>query len=143
MTVLLTKISYDEFAALPFAEFPFSPCLYDVEGMGVMYRDGRMIAAVDIEAEGELSVLAISTWDCDFRGKGYSRVSLEWLRERFDRTVIYGAGEIDEDGVGDIATGYWIAMHEKGLVHTIFLDDGSEITPEAYNMLCAPISPTI
>jgi hypothetical protein len=57
----MTKISYDEFAKLPFAESPFSPCLYDVEGIGVMYRDGRMIAAVDVEAEEELSVLAKAT----------------------------------------------------------------------------------
>lgn len=143
MTEAVTKISYDEFTRLPFAESPFSPCLYDVEGMGVMYGDGRMIASVDVEAEADLSVLKISTWDCDVRGKGYSRAALEWLRGRFDRIVIYGAGEIDEHGVGDIATGYWLAMHEKGLVHTILLDDGSELTPETYNMLNAPVSPAI
>jgi hypothetical protein len=34
-------------------------------------------------------------------------------------------------------------MHEKGLVHTILLDDGSEITPEAHNMLSLPASPAI
>lgn len=126
----IIAIPFDEFAAMPFSEERFSPCIYDVASLGVMYYDGRMLASVDVEEDAGSRILFISTWDCDFRGKGYSRIALEWLRERFDQIVVLGAGEIDEDGVGDIATSYWQHIESKGLVDVVLLDDGSEMPLE-------------
>lgn len=134
------QISLSNFDALPLTEERFSPCIYDVTGLGTMYVDGRLTASVDVTDDAGLSVLGISTWDCGYPGNGYSLAALDWLRTRFDRIVVYGAGEVDEAGVGDIATAYWLHMHEKGLVDVILLDDGSEITPETYNAPSVSIS---
>ncbi|NTF18034.1 hypothetical protein G6L37_06425 [Agrobacterium rubi] len=128
-----TKVSENQFGDIHLSEERFSPCIYDVAELGLMYVDGRMIAAVEIDNHAGLNTLAISTWDCDIRGKGYSRVALEWFRDRFDLIVVHGAGEIDEDGVGDIATGYWEHMLGSGLVDTVFLDNGSELVIQPCN----------
>lgn len=34
-----------------------------------------------------------------------------------------------DDGVGDIATYYWLHVHAKGLVDTLLDDEGTDISP--------------
>lgn len=126
-----TKISFEDVDRLPRTEEDFNLGTFDVQGLGRIYQDGRMYATVDIEEEQGRRTLEIYAWDCDFRGKGYSSVALEWLREQFEKVVVYGAGDLDEDGVGDVATGDWLQMLEKGLVEAVFLDDGTELMPDA------------
>lgn len=127
----VTKISFEDFDQLPRTANEFNPGIFDVTGLGRMYQDGRMYATVDIEEEQGTRTLEIYTWDCDFRGKGYSGIALKWFREHFEKVVVYGAGDVDEDGVGDVATGHWLHMLEKGLVDAVFLDDGRELLPDA------------
>jgi hypothetical protein len=127
----IIAISFDEFSATPTSEDAFAPAIYDVEGDGVTYFDGRMSASVSIDHEDGVSALRISTWDSAFPANGHSRMALEWLRERFDRIVVLGAGELDGDGVGDIATSYWQHMRASGLADVILLDDGAELAPDS------------
>lgn len=134
MAFQITSISYEDYSGLPHSEEGDSvPTLYDVESLGLTYFDGRVEAAVSCGKDVSGTVLNIGTWDSDFPENGHSRAALEWLRCQFDRIVVHSAGEIDEEGVADIPTLFWLHMHGKGLVDTILLDDGTQITPDGYD----------
>lgn len=94
------------------------------------FEDGRMFAAIDIfETEDGGKGIVIHEWSSNFPGNGYSEQALRWFRaEGFSHIAANGIGLI-EDGIGDIATAYWLNMHEKGLVDTLIDDNGVEITP--------------
>ena len=127
MTDTVRTLTEAEFDELAFDDDQFRPGLYDVSQLGLMYVDGRMTASVAVSDDGCGRALRISTWDSRQPGNGHSRAALEWLRTRFDPIIVLGAGELDDDGVGDIATCYWLHMRASGLVDTIILDDGSEL----------------
>jgi len=95
-----------------------------------LFEDGRMFAAVDLfKTEGGGKGIVIHEWSSNFPGNGHSEQALRWFRESgFSHISANGVGLI-EDGIGDIATAYWLHMHKKGLVDTLIDDNGVDITP--------------
>ncbi|MBK3780076.1 hypothetical protein G3A43_07385 [Paraburkholderia aspalathi] len=116
---------------------PFSPRIYDEPGIGRFYEDGRVLGAVDDWLAEGVRGLTISEWSSSFPGQGHTKQALRWLRsEGFQRIVANGVGLI-EDGVGDIATSYWLLMHSQGLVDVLLDDDSQDITPAPAEVLAA------
>lgn len=94
------------------------------------YEDGVVLGAIHSSTLPDgTRALRIDEWSCEDPGKGHADRALRWLRERHDHITVNGAGELDEDGIGDIATLYWLRQREKGLVDIILLDDGTELAP--------------
>lgn len=110
----------------------FNPRLYVEPGTGEFYADGTVLGAVDQAdlPQGGKS-LVIHEWSSLHHGEGNTVRALTWLRgQGFSIIAANGVGRV-EDGVGDIATAYWMHMHAKGLVDTLLDDDGQDITPAA------------
>lgn len=106
----------------------FSPRIF-LEHGSLFYEDGRVSGAVDEwERDGQRG-LTIHEWNSHEPGFGHTTEALRWLRDRYEVLVANGVGEIDEDGVGDIATAYWEHMRTRGLVDILVLDDGTELPP--------------
>jgi hypothetical protein len=106
----------------------FEPSFVAEPGCGLEYRDGRMVAAVDIAVLPDGKSIVIHEWSSLFPSRGHSKQALKWLRsEGFTHITANGVGLI-EDGVGDIATAYWQTMHELGLVDVLLDDEGVNIT---------------
>jgi hypothetical protein len=105
----------------------FAPRLFTEYG-ALRYEDGRVTGALVVgkSAEGK-STLVIYDWESEDPGNGHTIPALTWLRERYDVITASGIGELDEDGVGDIATIYWEHMRAKGLVDILILDNGTEL----------------
>ena len=113
----------------PSERHPFLPLITGTPG-NQYYEDGVVLGAIEsTELADGTKALRIDEWSCDDPGKGYADRALRWLRERHAHITINGAGELDEDGVGDTATYYWLHQREKGLVDTILLDDGTPLPP--------------
>lgn len=106
----------------------FTPAIFFEPGIGQCYEDGRMVASVDVfDAEGTKGI-AIQEWSSTYPRHGHSTQALQWLRAQgFGRIVANGVGLI-ENGVGDIATGYWQHMYARGLVDVLLDDNGADIT---------------
>jgi hypothetical protein len=107
---------------------PFSPRIWTEHG-ATFYEDGRVFGAIDEHKEGNKAFLVIHEWTSREPGNGHTVEALRWLRARYSALMADGVGSIDEDGIGDIATGYWEHMRERGLVDVLILDDGSELAP--------------
>lgn len=119
----------------------FRPSFVRTPGMGLVYEDGRITAAVDITEVDGKKHLAICEWTSLHRGKGYTCDALRWFRSSgFNTIAAVGVGLI-EDGVGDIATAYWQHMHGKGLVDVLIDDEGVDITPAP--LAQQPMKPTM
>lgn len=126
---------------------PFAPQLIDEPGAGLVYQDGVVFGAVDVTplATGG-KALAIYEWSSHDPGKGHSERALRWLREQGCVTIeAYGVGTldlVDAQLVGDISMGYWAHMVRKGLIDTIYDDEGRELDVVADGVrLKAPKAP--
>lgn len=107
----------------------FRPRIFTRAGDGTYYEDDRVIAAVDVHSIGGQMSITISEWASITPGRGHSETALRWLRSQgYAHITANGVGLI-EDGVGAIATAYWLHMHSKGLVDTLLDDDGRDVTP--------------
>ena len=107
----------------------FEPRIYEKDGVQY-YEDNRVWGSIDSSVlEGGTRSLAIYEWSSHIPSHGHTSEALQWLRERHDHITAIGVGELDEDGVGDIATSYWERMREKGLADTLILDDGTVFEP--------------
>lgn len=88
-----------------------------------------MVGTVDTRTSLDGRIIVILEWQAEHRGQGHSVQALRWLRAQgFTRIIANGVGLV-EDGVGDIATTYWMHMHELGLVDVLLDDHGQDITP--------------
>lgn len=113
---------------MPENPIPFAPRITG-EAPNQFYDDNRIHGAVEsgVLPDGR-TFLRIDEWTSSIPGCGYSNEALLWLRARHDAITANGVGEV-EDGVGDIATMYWVHQQEKGLVDVLLLDDGTELKP--------------
>lgn len=108
----------------------FQPRVYEAPGVGEEYEDGRVFGAVETftTPDGKKGII-IHEWSSSFPGHRHSAEALQWLRgQGYEHITANGVGLI-EDGVGDIATYYWMHMHSKGLVNELFDDNAGNITP--------------
>ncbi|MGJ7523261.1 hypothetical protein ACSFA0_22455 [Variovorax sp. LT1P1] len=108
---------------------PFRPRFMSTPGMGDAYDDGRVVGAVDFSEHEGLKAIVISEWTSRFPGLGHTTQALQWIREQgWVQIVANGVGLV-ENGVGDVATGYWLHLREKGLVDVLVDDDGHRLAP--------------
>ncbi len=106
-------------------ETVFEPRIYYEQGVGEFYADGRVLGAVDTHE----NALVIHEWSSFEPGQGNTKAALKWLRSRGYRRIVANGVGLVEAGVGDIATKYWLHMHQLGLVDTLLDDEGNDITP--------------
>lgn len=142
--------------------FPaFRPRIYEGSFGEQFYADDRVLGAVSCTWPEEVQTdaagrkaggrLTICEWSSHYPAQGHTTQALQWLREQgFDRIEVFGVGMIEDvDGrpVGDISTQYWLRMHAKGLVDTLFDDEMKKVDASSINALrtqaCSKRTPRI
>lgn len=105
---------------------PFKPTLVGVGGKLYQYDDGRIYGMLVVRDTPAGPAVNITDWNAHhrYRAAGHSVTALRWLRERYVQIVAVSVGTLDEDGVGDIATGYWAHMKCRGLLDELIDDNG-------------------
>lgn len=103
----------------------FRPLIRHDPGHGEVYEDGMVFGSVDSGLHEGVKTLTISEWSSHIPSHGNAERALRWLRDQgYGFIAANGVGTI-EDGVGDVATDFWLHMAEKGLVDELIDDDGN------------------
>lgn len=110
----------------------FKPQLRATSALGIIYRDGAVFGAVDIEEmEDGGRRLSIHDWSSVDPGNGHTTRALQWLRQQgFSYICAHSVGSIRDlhgDRVADDSARYWAHMARKGLVDAFFDDEGVEL----------------